>query len=101
MAKRQAKGLRDEPRYDLSTVAFNGRPEQAGLLRGFGLFGMQEMLKEKGSSPTVLLDVECTPVVEGDTLHYHVPHQPKQARAAAMKDVYVVDVGALLGEKAP
>jgi hypothetical protein len=99
LADRQVTGLLADPRYDLSTVAFNGHPEQAGLLRGFGLYGMQELLKQQRRSPQVVLDVECNPLREGDVLHYHDPHHPDRKRKHSMDEVYYVDIGSLLGGK--
>lgn len=98
LAERQAKGLLLDPQYDLRSVAFNGHPEQAGLLRGFGLFGMQELLKQQRHAPQVVLDVECRPSVEEEMLLFHLPHRPDEKREQPISEVFVVNIGDLIGK---
>ena len=88
LRQRQTRGLNPEISDAQQTWAYWGN---AGLLRGFGLSGMVDLVATQSNRPTVLLDVEGFAQPVGTTMVWHPRFNPSGLRTTALDRVWRVD----------
>ena len=96
LRQRQTAGLQPVPSLDEKAWAYAGN---AGLLRGFGLSGLVDLVATQTNRPTVLLDTEGRVEVVGSAVVWHPRFRPENLRTSALERVYRMD--ALTGRPLP
>jgi hypothetical protein len=89
LRERQTRGLQPDPSLAPSTWAYAGN---AGLVRGFGLSGLVDLVATQTNRPTVLLDTEGRVAIEGTHVLWHPRFHPAGLRTTALDRVYRMDV---------
>lgn len=88
LRQRQTRGLGSDISDAQQAWAYWGN---AGLLRGFGLSGMVDLVATQSNRPVVLLDVEGYAQPVGTSMVWHPRFKPSGLRTTALERVWRVD----------